>query len=162
MSAGKTGALIGASLALGALCASAPERDVQVLQAAGVEWTRSRPLTTRWPRVGRPAATGKPAGNDAARGKKSLPAVVAAECALPLGDPPSGRRSSRSHTHATAPVSCCAIRRCADALTSIDDHSLHGGAGSGSDDHRYWDRHVARVLLLACAARSRWSRTPPP
>jgi geranylgeranyl diphosphate synthase type I len=88
MSAGKTGALIGASLALGGLCGGAPEDGVQALREAGIEaglaFQAVDDALAVW---GEPATTGKPAGNDAARGKKSLPAVVAAERALPLDDP---------------------------------------------------------------------------
>jgi len=88
MSAGKTGALIGASLALGGLCGGAPEHEVRALREAGVEaglaFQAVDDALAAW---GDPAVTGKPAGNDAARGKKSLPAVVAAERGLPLDDP---------------------------------------------------------------------------
>ena len=80
MTAGKTGALIGASLALGALFAGAPVKDVEALRAAGVDvgiaFQAVDDTLAAW---GDPARTGKPVGNDAERGKKSLPAVIACE-----------------------------------------------------------------------------------
>src|SRR5205814_1191439 len=80
MSAGKTGALIGVSLALGALFAGAPVEDVEALRAAGVDlgiaFQAVDDALAAW---GDPARTGKPVGNDAERGKKSMPAIIASE-----------------------------------------------------------------------------------
>jgi geranylgeranyl diphosphate synthase type I len=77
---GKTGALLGASLALGALCGGAAEADVQQLNAAGVElglaFQAVDDMLAIW---GDPAQTGKAVGNDLARGKKSLPVTLAIE-----------------------------------------------------------------------------------
>ena len=83
MSRGKTGALLGASLALGALCAGgegAAEETREALQAAGVElglaFQAVDDVLAIW---GNPALTGKAVGNDLARGKKSLPVALAQE-----------------------------------------------------------------------------------
>jgi geranylgeranyl pyrophosphate synthase len=80
MTAGKTGALIGASLALGATFAGAPPDDVETLRRAGVDlgiaFQAVDDALAAW---GDPVRTGKPVGNDAQRGKKSLPAVIASE-----------------------------------------------------------------------------------
>ncbi len=77
---GKTGALLGASLALGALCGGAAETDVQQLNTAGVElglaFQAVDDMLAIW---GDPAQTGKAVGNDLARGKKSLPITLAIE-----------------------------------------------------------------------------------
>jgi geranylgeranyl diphosphate synthase type I len=77
---GKTGALIGASLALGALFGGAPVTDVATLREAGVElglaFQAVDDALAVW---GDPAVTGKAVGNDLARGKKSLPLVLAVE-----------------------------------------------------------------------------------
>lgn len=77
---GKTGALLGAALALGALCGGAAEADVQQLNAAGVElglaFQAVDDMLAIW---GDPAQTGKAVGNDLARGKKSLPVTLAME-----------------------------------------------------------------------------------
>jgi len=80
MTAGKTGALIGASLALGALFGGAPDRDVDTCAAGGIDLGIAFQCVDdalgAW---GDPARTGKAVGADAARGKKSLPAIIAAE-----------------------------------------------------------------------------------
>lgn len=77
---GKTGALLGASLALGALCGGASEAEVRQLNAAGVElglaFQAVDDVLAIW---GDPAQTGKAVGNDLARGKKSLPVTLALE-----------------------------------------------------------------------------------
>jgi geranylgeranyl diphosphate synthase type I len=82
MTAGKTGALIGASLAVGALFGGAPVEDVDTLRRAGVDlgiaFQAVDDALAAW---GDPTRTGKPVGNDAERGKKSLPAVIASELA---------------------------------------------------------------------------------
>jgi geranylgeranyl diphosphate synthase type I len=87
MTAGKTGALIGASLALGALFGGAPEGDVDTFGAAGedlgIAFQCVDDALGVW---GDPARTGKAAGADAARGKKSLPAIVAAELGWDAAD----------------------------------------------------------------------------
>ncbi len=80
MTSGKTGALVGASLALGALFAGAPICDVDALRLAGVDlgvaFQAVDDALSVW---GDAARTGKAVGNDVARGKKSLPVVLAAE-----------------------------------------------------------------------------------
>lgn len=80
MTSGKTGALIGASLALGAMFGGASDDDVEALRQAGVDlgiaFQAVDDALAVW---GDPARTGKAVGNDAARGKKSLPVVIAAE-----------------------------------------------------------------------------------
>src|SRR5207244_1095493 len=78
MSAGKTGALIGASLALGALAGGAPAADIDALQKAGVEiglaFQAVDDSLSVW---GDESLTGKTTRSDTARGKKSLPVVLA-------------------------------------------------------------------------------------
>jgi geranylgeranyl diphosphate synthase, type I len=84
---GKTAALLGASLALGALAGGAENAAVEALHAAGVElglaFQAADDLLAFW---GDPAETGKAVGNDLARGKKSLPLVFANEAGLSLDD----------------------------------------------------------------------------
>jgi geranylgeranyl diphosphate synthase type I len=79
MTAGKTGALIGASLALGGLFGGAGEEDVDTLRdagvAIGVAFQAVDDALAVW---GDARRTGKAVGNDAARGKKSLPVVLRA------------------------------------------------------------------------------------
>lgn len=78
MASGKTGALLGAALALGAICGRASRLDVGRLREAGVQlglaFQAVDDALAIW---GDAALTGKPAGNDVARGKKSLPVVLA-------------------------------------------------------------------------------------
>ncbi|WP_334028586.1 polyprenyl synthetase family protein [Nocardia terpenica] len=78
MSRGKTGALMGAACALGALCAGASTATVTALETfgaqAGLAFQAIDDLLGIW---GDPAVTGKPAGNDLARRKRSLPVVAA-------------------------------------------------------------------------------------
>ena len=78
MVAGKTGALIGAALALGAIWGGASEPDVRAFQAAGVDlgiaFQAVDDALGHW---GDPARTGKAVGADVARGKKTLPVVLA-------------------------------------------------------------------------------------
>ncbi len=80
MTAGKTGALIGASLALGALFAGAPLDDVEALRQCGVDlgiaFQAVDDALSVW---GDPARTGKSVGNDEGRGKKSLPVIIETE-----------------------------------------------------------------------------------
>jgi geranylgeranyl diphosphate synthase, type I len=82
---GKTAALIGASVALGALAAGAENAAIDTLHAAGLElgiaFQAADDLLAYW---GNPAETGKAVGNDLARGKKSLPLVFAEEAGLAL------------------------------------------------------------------------------
>jgi geranylgeranyl diphosphate synthase type I len=79
MTSGKTGALIGASLALGGVFGGGPEDDVNRLQEAGVSigiaFQAVDDALSFW---GDARRTGKAVGNDAARGKKSLPVVLGA------------------------------------------------------------------------------------
>lgn len=76
----KTGALIGAALALGALCGGATADETEQLRQAGVDlgvgFQAVDDILAVW---GDPSATGKAVGNDIARGKKSLPTVLVAE-----------------------------------------------------------------------------------
>jgi geranylgeranyl diphosphate synthase type I len=85
MARGKTGALIGASLALGALCGGAELPQVSLLLQAGIELGLAFQATddalSFW---GDPAETGKAIGNDLLSGKKSLPIVLAMEHGLTL------------------------------------------------------------------------------
>ena len=123
MTAGKTGALIGASLALGALFGDAPLDDVEAAGAAGVDlgiaFQSVDDALGAW---GDPARTGKAVGSDAARGKKSLPAVIAAETGRDAADP-AVRRELRSLAESHA-VSALAVMRATtvsrDALGQLE------------------------------------------
>ena len=76
----KTGALIGAALALGALYGGATSAEIERFREAGVSlgvgFQAVDDMLAVW---GDPSATGKAVGNDQARGKKSLPLVLARE-----------------------------------------------------------------------------------
>jgi geranylgeranyl diphosphate synthase, type I len=78
MVSGKTAALLGASTAVGAAVASDDLRQVQRFQDFGIElglaFQMADDILGIW---GDPAVTGKPAGADLRRKKKSLPVVLA-------------------------------------------------------------------------------------
>ncbi|MCL7382032.1 family 2 encapsulin nanocompartment cargo protein polyprenyl transferase [Streptomyces sp. 35G-GA-8] len=84
MATAKTGALLGASCALGALYAGAREEQVAALDAfgreAGLAFQLIDDLIGIW---GDPDRTGKPAGADLAAHKKSLPVVAALASGTP-------------------------------------------------------------------------------
>lgn len=75
---GKTGALLGAALEMGAICGGATaklaDRYGRAGRALGVAFQMQDDVLGTW---GDPAITGKPAGNDVRRRKTSLPAVLA-------------------------------------------------------------------------------------
>lgn len=77
MVAGKTGALLGASLAMGAILAGAPPIYAPALarwgEHAGIAFQLRDDYLGTW---GDPGETGKPAGGDIARRKKSLPILL--------------------------------------------------------------------------------------
>lgn len=95
MTSGKTGALIGASLAMGGLFGGAPDRDVDTLRdagvAIGVAFQAVDDALSAW---GDAARTGKAVGNDAARGKKSLPVVLRGTLNGDGRDPEAALRSA--------------------------------------------------------------------
>jgi geranylgeranyl diphosphate synthase type I len=78
MCAAKTGALLGAAASIGAVLAGAPPATVGALRDygahLGLAFQAVDDLLGIW---GNPARTGKPAGNDLRRRKKSLPVVAA-------------------------------------------------------------------------------------
>ncbi|MFF3228813.1 geranylgeranyl diphosphate synthase IdsB [Nocardia suismassiliense] len=78
MALGKTGALMGCACALGALCAGADEATITAMDRFGRElglaFQFADDLIGIW---GDPAVTGKPAGNDLVRRKRSLPVAAA-------------------------------------------------------------------------------------
>jgi geranylgeranyl diphosphate synthase type I len=80
MSRGKTGAMLGLPLALGALRGGADADSVESLRQAGIAlglaFQAVDDVLAIW---GDPALTGKAVGNDLARGKKSLPVALAQE-----------------------------------------------------------------------------------
>ena len=84
MARAKTGALLGAALALGALAGGAPSTAVERLreagEALGLAFQAVDDALAVW---GDPARTGKAVGNDLARGKKALPIVLGLERGLP-------------------------------------------------------------------------------
>lgn len=87
---GKTAALIGASLAMGALVADATPRQIKLLrsfgQSIGLAFQIQDDILGIW---GDPAQTGKPAGADILRRKKSLPLLHA------LNHPETGEQFAR-------------------------------------------------------------------
>lgn len=93
MAAGKTGALLGCSCALGALCAGADHRVVSAMHTFGRELGLVFQLVDDaidiW---GDPAVTGKPAHSDLLRRKQSYPVV----CAL-ASDTSAGRELARMY-----------------------------------------------------------------
>ncbi len=89
MTRGKTGALIGACFALGAIFGGAPERDVDRLHEAGLDLGAAFQAVDDGLAVwGDSARIGKNVGNDEARGKQSLPVVLARGRELEPGDGP--------------------------------------------------------------------------
>lgn len=78
MSTAKTGALLGCAASIGAILACAPATTVRALKDfgrhLGVAFQAVDDLLGIW---GDPATTGKPAGNDIQRRKKSMPIVAA-------------------------------------------------------------------------------------
>jgi len=84
MAQAKTGALLGAACALGALYAGAAPETVEAMnafgRAVGLAFQLADDLIGIW---GDPAVTGKPAGSDLAARKKSLPVVAALASATP-------------------------------------------------------------------------------
>ena len=73
---GKTGALLGASVAIGAVLGGASRDDVELLRQWGVKLGLAFQARDDYLGIwGDPDVTGKPIGNDIARKKKSLPIV---------------------------------------------------------------------------------------
>jgi geranylgeranyl diphosphate synthase type I len=123
MTSGKTGALLGASLALGALFGGAPDADCEQLRAAGVDLGVAFQAVDDGLAVwGDAARTGKAVGNDAERGKKSLPAVIAGElrCEIASGEVRAGVEGvARQHTQ-RALAAARATSMSADALGELE------------------------------------------
>jgi geranylgeranyl diphosphate synthase, type I len=84
---GKTGALYGCGLSLGAVLAEAPDHTVRALAAAGrklgIAAQVADDIVGMW---GDPAITGKPVLGDLARRKKSLPVLAALAADEPVRD----------------------------------------------------------------------------
>ena len=100
MAAGKTGALVSCSAAVGAVLAGAPADTVAALEAygerVGLAFQLEDDLLGIW---GDPAVTGKPALADLRARKKSLPVAAA----LATGGPAAGRlRRLAGHAGAAA------------------------------------------------------------
>ncbi|WP_433574730.1 polyprenyl synthetase family protein [Nocardia brasiliensis] len=84
MAMGKTGALVGCSCALGALCAGAEPAMVDALDRFGRELGMAFQFTDDLMGIwGDPEVTGKPAGADIARRKRTLPIVAALRSGTP-------------------------------------------------------------------------------
>lgn len=109
MATAKTGALLGASCAIGALYAGAGEEKVRAMDAfgreAGLAFQFIDDLIGIW---GDPERTGKPAGADLAARKKSLPVVAALA---------SGTRAGAELAELyRGPMGAAAVARAADAV----------------------------------------------
>jgi len=86
MSENKTGALLGFATSAGAILAGGDQRLIDGLEAFGVHlgvaYQAVDDLLGLW---GSPEVTGKPAGNDLRRGKKTLPTTAALGSGTPAG-----------------------------------------------------------------------------
>lgn len=111
MAQAKTGALLGAACALGALYADAPAETVEAMdgfgRAVGLAFQLADDLIGIW---GDPALTGKPAGSDLAARKKSLPVVAA----LASGTPAASELAALYRD--PAPMTDRQVRAAADAV----------------------------------------------
>lgn len=111
MAAGKTGALLGCSCALGALCAGADHRVVSGMHTFGRELGLVFQLVDDAMDIwGDPAITGKPAHSDLLHRKQSYPVV----CAL-ASDTSAGRELARIY-HARQPMTAERAARAADLV----------------------------------------------
>ncbi|MER6094888.1 family 2 encapsulin nanocompartment cargo protein polyprenyl transferase [Streptomyces sp. NPDC001728] len=110
MATAKTGALLGASCAIGALYAGAAEEEVAALDAfgreAGLAFQLIDDLIGIW---GDPDRTGKPAGADLVAHKKSLPVVAALTSGTPAGE-------ELAEIYARPVLDAAAVRAAADAV----------------------------------------------
>lgn len=122
MAVAKTGALLGAACALGALYAGADSEAVEAMNAFGREVGLAFQLVDDLIGIwGDPAVTGKPAGADLAVRKKSLPVVAALTSGTPAAEelaaiyhPHPGRGSDFSS--ALAPMDPAQVLAAADAV----------------------------------------------
>ncbi|WP_438309633.1 polyprenyl synthetase family protein [Streptomyces sp. HUAS TT3] len=139
MAQGKTGALIAASCALGAVAGGADEQRVGCLRAFGVHVGAAFQLIDDvlgiW---GDPVRTGKPAGADLAARKKSLPiaAALASRCA-------AGRELGRLYS-GSGPLGTAEVARAAGLVEE---------AGGRSWAVRAAERHTRQALEELAAAR---------
>lgn len=110
MATAKTGALLGASCAIGALYAGAGDEEVAAMDAfgreAGLAFQLIDDLIGIW---GDPERTGKPAGADLVAHKKSLPVVAALASGTPAGD-------ELAELYARPVLDEAAVRAAADAV----------------------------------------------
>lgn len=111
MAQAKTGALLGAACALGALYAGAAPETVEAMnafgRAVGLAFQLADDLIGIW---GDPAVTGKPAGSDLTARKKSLPVVAA----LASGTPAAAELAALYRD--PAPMTAQQVRAAADAV----------------------------------------------
>ena len=111
MAQAKTGALLGAACALGALYGTATPEAVEAMdgfgRAVGLAFQLADDLIGIW---GDPAVTGKPAGSDLATRKKSLPVVAA----LASGSPAATELAALYRD--PAPMTAHQVRAAADAV----------------------------------------------
>ncbi|MFJ3581068.1 family 2 encapsulin nanocompartment cargo protein polyprenyl transferase [Streptomyces sp. NPDC090127] len=110
MATAKTGALLGASCAIGALYAGAGDEEVVALDAfgreAGLAFQLIDDLIGIW---GDPERTGKPAGADLVAHKKSLPVVAALTSGTAAGE-------ELAELYARPELDAAAVRAAADAV----------------------------------------------
>ena len=113
MAQAKTGALLGAACALGALYANAEPEAVEAMNAFGREVGLAFQLVDDLIGIwGDPAVTGKPAGADLAARKKSLPVVAA----LTSGTPAAAELAALYRDTGTGPMDPARVRAAADAV----------------------------------------------
>ncbi|MEV6431668.1 geranylgeranyl diphosphate synthase IdsB [Nocardia sp. NPDC051463] len=140
---GKTGALMGCACALGALSAGADSKAVSAMDSFGRElglaFQFADDVIGIW---GDPRVTGKPAGNDLARRKRSLPVIAALEsntsaatelAALYRSDAPM---TAQDILHATALIEAAAGRH---GALSLADHSARKAVGMLREWHTAGD-----------------------
>lgn len=144
MISGKTAALLGCAAELGGLVAGAADDDLTGLQtfgeALGVAFQMQDDLLGIW---GDPARTGKPAGNDIRKRKKSLPVTIAL-----AGESPESAALRDLYTQRTLDD-----RAVAEALALIEQtgarESVHALA------HHEYERALAALQSLSVPAERR-------
>jgi geranylgeranyl diphosphate synthase type I len=144
MIGGKTAALVGASVAIGAHIGGAASHQAQALERFGREiglaFQIQDDVLGIW---GDPAVTGKAAGNDVLRKKKSLPMLYA------LNDPEVGPAFGALLAGEMGPA------RLPEALALLDQAGAQGYAAAAAERHHAAGMAALEEALGAAAAGSR-------